>query len=83
MKDADDNRTRREGLIFMAIAMAATVTWGSMAVKDILSVDYAVPWEEVVFNFSLILGMYSFAMVPISLAAYFGWLLWSRPNDGD
>ena len=74
------SKTAKEGLLFMALAvMGSTVFW-DYAVRDFSTISFSAPLEEIIFDLSLLGAMYSFFLVPIALAAFFGWMLWTRPN---
>lgn len=74
------NKTRRDGLAFMVLAFMGALVFARCAFTDFTQISLTAPLEKVFFDFSLLGAMYSFFLVPIAVAAFFGWMLWSRPN---
>lgn len=74
------NKTRRDGLTFMVLAFMGALVYGRCAFTDFTQISLTAPLEKVVFDFALLGAMYSFVAVPIAVAAFFGWMLLSRPN---
>lgn len=74
------NKTAREGLILMAIALMGFAVFSDYAFRDFSSISFSDPWTKVLFDLSLLGAVYSFFLIPIALAATFGFKLWKDPS---